>query len=148
MDMSRVEFVERLVELTEGDYPVALPIPDGFYPADHAKEYSREVYDNSFRLWKTKDNSRYAFIFHTITYVRLIDEADDTVSIRYLIRFSTWIIMGGLFITGAMFYGGISGDIVLLYGFMYVLYLLLFNSMASDDKAFLRKLTNQIDIGN
>jgi|GEM_PF-6878125 len=148
LDMTRVEFVERLVELTEGDYPLIPPYEP--LTVNDYKEYSREVYDNSFLLWKTKKPFRKSLFFFTTAYVRLIDEPDDTISIRYLIRFTFIDNVFGTAILAGMAYAGFAiKPYFLLFGLsLYIFWLLLFSSMASDDKAFLRILTKEIDIGN
>ncbi len=142
--MSRVDFVKRLIELTEKDYPL---IP-AFAPlsTDNFKEYSREVYDNSFLLWKTiKPFRRSLFLFTTI-YVRIVDEPDDTISVRYRIRYNLMnCIVGGGLLLGAMYIAITSDPIFSLHGLgLYAVWLLLFNYMVKDDKVFLQILTNKL----
>lgn len=146
--MSRVDFVKRLIELTEKDYPIALPLPGDFYDKENVKEYSREVYDNSFKLWKTisSHSSRWNLIY-TVIYVRILDEPDDTISIRYSIRFNLMNIGIGMFLLFALLYVAITDELVFsLYALIaYTVFLTAFNYMVKDDKHFLKVLTNKIN---
>lgn len=145
LDMSRVDFVKRLIELTEKDYPLIPAFAP--LPSDKFKEYSREVYDNSFLLWKTiKPFRRSLFLFTTI-YIRIVDEPDDTISVRYTIRYNLMnCILGVLILLGLMFMAITSDTIFSLYGLgLYVFWLLMFNYLAKDDKQFLKVLTNKLN---
>lgn len=145
LEMSRADFVKRLVELTEKDYPL-IPAFEPL-PTDNFKEYSREVYDNSLLLWKTiKPFQRSLFLFTTI-YVRIIDEPDDTISIRYRIRYNLMNCILGIFILSGMLYMSMKSEpFFLLYGFgLYAIWLWMFNYLVKDDKQFLKVLTNKLN---
>ena len=133
--------------LTEKNYPLLRPTSIGY--DENLKEYARELYDDSFILWKIPSPGIQLspFIF-TVIQARLIENR-DSITLKYFIRFNIWsyiLVACIMFTTIYLLFDSIfiskhfdlkTSLIILI---PYPLFIWVFRGCASDDKEFIRRL--------
>ena len=144
---TKKDFISKLKALTEKDYQLIRPTNVGY--DENLKEYARELYDDSFNLWKIPSSGIQLspFIF-TVIQARLIVNG-DSLTLKYFIRFNIWSyilvtcdILGSLYLLyDNIFLSKFDLTSSLIIIIPYPLFIWVFRGCALDDKEFIRKLT-------
>lgn len=144
---TRANFYNALEDLTENDYPLVPMIIAG---TANLKDYAREMYDNTFMLFKIqKSGMMYSFLFTTI-HCRLT-ERDSITTLKYHIRlnlFSNFLVLTTWCATLYSLYDSIfvsrefSFKIWIIIAISHLVYTWIFRSASNDDYDFLVKLVN------
>lgn len=144
LKITRVEFLTRLKKMTEKEYPlIGLRAVSG---GEKLNEYGRELYEDSFMLWKVSGSHSYLF---TTIHGRFV-ETENRLLLKYHIRFNIWtsvliaiIILFGLYLSLNSFLFSNNFDVKNWFGAVavYALFMWMYNDCASDDKSFIKKLT-------
>lgn len=148
INATKKEVVAKLRMLTEADYPLIRATSVSH--DERLREYARELYEDSFMLWKIPSPGMKLspFLFTTI-HGRLV-EIENKVILKYHIRFNLVASLLTLAILLVSFYllyeiifvsdhFDLKSWVLLLIS--YPLEMWVFNDCASDDEAFLKKLT-------
>ena len=147
LKQTKKDFISKLKVLTEKNYPLLRPTSVGY--DENLKEYARELYDDTFTLWKIPSPGIQLspFIF-TVIQARL-KENGNSLTLKYFIRFNIWsyILVACIIFTtvyllfDCIFISEFDLKTSLLILIPYPLFLWVFNSCASDDKEFIKKLS-------
>lgn len=147
---TKKNFISKIKKLTEKEYPLIRPT---YVSEDeNLKEYARELYDDSFILWKIPSPGFQPtpFLF-TIIHGRIIEKG-DCITLKYFIRFNIWsniLIIGICIATFYLLYDNIflsnhfdlmSWLIILI---SYLFFIFIFREGALKDKVFVEKLMNE-----
>jgi hypothetical protein len=145
---TKKDFISKLKVLTEKNYPLLRPTNVGY--DENLKEYARELYDDSFTLWKIPDPGFQLspFIF-TVIQARLI-ENKGSLTLKYFIRFNIWtyilvacIVLCSLYLLYDSIFLSKHFELKtsLIIIIPYPISLLVFIGCAKGDKEFIRKLS-------
>jgi hypothetical protein len=144
---TKKEFISKLKVLTEKNYPLLRPTSVGY--DENLKGYARELYDQTFKVWKIPSPGIQLspFIF-TVIQARL-QENGESLTLKYFIRFNIWsyILVACFIFTSvyllfdSIFISGFDLKTSLLILVPYPLFMRVFGSCASDDKEFIKKLS-------
>ena len=148
INTTKEDFIAKLRKVTEADYPLIRATSVSY--DERLREYARELYEDSFMLWKIPSPGMKLspFLFTTI-HGRLI-EIENKVILKYHIRFNLGACLLTLAILLVSFYllyeiifvsvlFDLKSWVLLLIS--YPLEMWVFNDCASDDEKFLKKLT-------
>ena len=145
---TRKDFMSKLKGLTEKEYPLIRPTSVSY--GENLKEYARELYDDSFKLWKIPSPGIQLspFIF-TVIQARLIENA-DSLTLKYFIRFNIWsyiLVACTMFssiylLFDCIFISKFDLKTLLIILIPYPLFMWIFKSCASNDKEFIGKLSS------
>jgi len=145
---TKEEFISKLNKLTEKDYPLIRPTSVSY--DEDLKDYAREQYENSFMLWKIPSQGMKLSPFLFTTIHGHFVEIGGQLLLKYHIRFNIWsnfLVLAIIISTVYLLYSNIflsdHFDVLpwLVTIIPYPLFMWNYNSCASDDKEFIRKLT-------
>jgi hypothetical protein len=150
LKISKKKFISNLMQLTEKEYPLVRATSVSY--GENLKEYGRELYEDSFLLWKIPSpGAKSSPFMFTVIDGRLIEKG-DSITFKYQIRFNIWtniVFVALVLLTFYLLYDSLFVNnnfkfewlLIALGG--YPLYLYLFWMDAKDDKAFLVKLISK-----